>query len=672
MANRTWSGLGADNLASTPGNWDTTPITGDACIFPSGTKACTWDLNISPLSFNLQSGYANAVTMARNLVLTGGITLTDGTLDLVTFDFTCTTVTANGGTWTQGSGAVSTGAVTFSGGGIGATSATWTITGGSFTQTNSPTFNANGGVISFTGLTSRTLTAPNCAFNRIAINGGNSSAAFTVAAGTTCPLGTNPTIQSSFGAAFTCNGDLSWTDRLTVVGNFTISSSSVVTVSGTKTMTARANVTWPAGSTVTTGIEVLWGSTASSTVDCPGYSFGTCVVNKDSSGLNVIVSNGTTIPLGTNPTIGSSFGCGLIVNSGGAVTWTGTATFVGLFTVNSGGVATVSGTPVINIRANLTFASGSAVTSGIPVNFNSTAASVVDCPGYSFGTCTIQKSANVAVTIQANTTIPLGNNPNTFMGTNTLTLNGTITATGTWSHSGGAAFALGATGVISGTVNLVITNAAFTGTAGGQASGTTVTMTFTTSTGRTFAGAGITFAGLVRAGSGSGALTITGTNTFGFIEDSAGSVAHTITFPNVTTTLTGARPFTVVGSSGRLVTLQRTGASGVFTLNATNPNASIVCDFISVTNSTVDVTPEWYAGANSTIGSGCTNWLAGNAPTQPASKRMGGVPFAQTRIIGALGIKLWSEKWLLPTLRRFLCGASPTVSFSPSLTLMAI
>jgi hypothetical protein len=135
----------------------------------------------------------------------------------------------------------------------------------------------------------------------------------------------------------------------------------------------------------------------------------------------------------------------------------------------------------------------------------------------------------------------------------------------------------------------------------------------TTTTARTFAGAGKTYGKLTIGGAtGISTLTITGANTFSEIA-STKTVAHTIVFPNVTTT-TGA--WTIVGSVGNVVTLSRTGASGTFTL-AKSGGGVVSSNRLSISNSAATPGSTWYAGANSTDGGGNTGWIFTVPPPPP-------------------------------------------------------
>jgi hypothetical protein len=137
----------------------------------------------------------------------------------------------------------------------------------------------------------------------------------------------------------------------------------------------------------------------------------------------------------------------------------------------------------------------------------------------------------------------------------------------------------------------------------------------TTTTARTFEGGGLTYNKLTIGGAtGVSTLTITGANTFTELA-STKTVAHTIVFPNTTTTV-GA--WTISGTSGNVVTLQRTGAIGTWTIAKTGGGV-VDADFLSISNSTATPSNTWYAGNNSTNGVGNTGWIFTPAPAIAAT-----------------------------------------------------
>lgn len=610
MAAKVWSRTVGDANWSTGANWNggTVPVTTDTVTF-DGTSvlACTVD-NVGTFtgSITVAAGYTGGTaTITQNVAITGAsaFSIAAGTWTQAAA-FTRSTMGVTGGTWTGGSQSMSlSGTLTFSGGTLTMTSGTCTISTGSFTQTNTPTFSANGGTIAFTGGTAATLTGPNCTFNLITFN--KTNVAFTVAAGTTCPLGTSPSNSTgSTPGVFTVNGTVTWTNTLTLTGSLTTASTAVITISGTKNLSITGSLTFDASASVTTACPVTFTGNygTGAIVTATAYAFGACSISKDSS---FTIAAGTTIPLGANPT-SKAQGAGFTAD----LTVTGTVTLSGHWTMTEGSLI-VSSTGVVDnaltildLPGNLNINASASFPNGVVVNFTDNGANTttVTATATTFGSpCTIPLKTNF--TVAAGTTIPLGASPTTGQ-TGLLTISGTITLSGSWTSDG--AVTIGAGGVISGTCTLLIA-ANFTMNATGTPGTLTVSMDFPSSTARTFAGGGKTYVSLTRTGSGSGALTITGTNTFtNGIFDSAGSVAHTITFPNATTTV---GQFVVRGSAGKLVTLQRTGGAGTFTLAKSTAGSVVACDYLSISNSTVDVSPVWYAGANSTNGGGNTNWV---------------------------------------------------------------
>jgi hypothetical protein len=98
--------------------------------------------------------------------------------------------------------------------------------------------------------------------------------------------------------------------------------------------------------------------------------------------------------------------------------------------------------------------------------------------------------------------------------------------------------------------------------------------------------------------------TITGTNTFAEFKDT-GTEAHTITFPNVTTTVTSTD---INGSAGKLITLQRTGASGTWTISDSAGTNTVT--YCNISNSTAEGGAEWNALTTdgNVDGGGNTGW----------------------------------------------------------------
>jgi hypothetical protein len=171
----------------------------------------------------------------------------------------------------------------------------------------------------------------------------------------------------------------------------------------------------------------------------------------------------------------------------------------------------------------------------------------------------------------------------------------------------------------SGTLTLTGTGTAFT-----HATSTGLTVTATTGTIKftgaaasvTFAGGSKTYNNLWFAGANTNGEIITGTNTFADVRLNEGTVAHTLTWPNVTTTVTS---LTIAGVSGAVVTMQRTGGSGTWTVSDTAGTNAV--QWCSISNSTASGGATF--NATDTIdGGGNTGWNI----TAPASNSGGFLP----------------------------------------------
>lgn len=151
------------------------------------------------------------------------------------------------------------------------------------------------------------------------------------------------------------------------------------------------------------------------------------------------------------------------------------------------------------------------------------------------------------------------------------------------------------------------TNLTITATTG------TVSLTDTSSSSKTFAGGGKTYGIFDVTTGGTGAVIITGANTFTRITATGGGT-KTFTLPgSTTTTLTGTMPFPS-GAAGNLLTFAP--SSGSATVSFSNQAS---CDYVSLTNIVASGTTPAYAGTHSTDGGGNTNWLF-SAPSTGGTK----------------------------------------------------
>lgn len=141
----------------------------------------------------------------------------------------------------------------------------------------------------------------------------------------------------------------------------------------------------------------------------------------------------------------------------------------------------------------------------------------------------------------------------------------------------------------------------------------TINITGASASTRTFVGSGYSYGTLQYTVAGStGELDITGSNSFAAINFSDVTNARSLKFTaGTTTTIRNGNGFNVRGTSGKLMTIDTITGASTFTLTSPNQQST---DYITPTRSTVDASPKWYAGANSTDGTGNTNWIFTNSP----------------------------------------------------------
>ena len=244
------------------------------------------------------------------------------------------------------------------------------------------------------------------------------------------------------------------------------------------------------------------------------------------------------------------------------------------------GVTSSSTTGTITFSSGTQTITSNGVQFGCPVAINHPSANVQLADALSLeSTRTLTLTAGTFNAVTYNVTTGLfsnGSSANTLrMGSGTWTLSGTGTV---WSCST-------APTLIAGTSTIVLSD--------------------TSTTARTFAGGGLYYNKLTIGGTtGISTLTITGANTFGELA-STKTVAHTITFPSATTTTIGK--WAVTGTVGNVVTVNSSTAATAFTLSIAGPANSGI-DYLSIRDCTVATTSpgEFYVGVNSTNVSGNT------------------------------------------------------------------
>jgi len=134
----------------------------------------------------------------------------------------------------------------------------------------------------------------------------------------------------------------------------------------------------------------------------------------------------------------------------------------------------------------------------------------------------------------------------------------------------------------------------------------TIAITNTSSTAKTFAGAGQTYNNLQITPGGTGAVSITGANTFASLVCTGGS--KTITMPSsTTTTITGK--LNLVGAPSNLITLNASTPSTAATISAV-ASVLVDCNYLSLKDSTATGGATFYEGVNSSVVSNVSGWTA--------------------------------------------------------------
>ena len=224
--------------------------------------------------------------------------------------------------------------------------------------------------------------------------------------------------------------------------------------------------------------------------------------------------------------------------------------------------------------------------------------------GISFTQPITINSKSGSVTLQdALTTAPART---TILANGTLDLQSYTLSTGLFNSSGNTgirtiAFGTGkifCTGT--GTVWSTATNTGLTVTGTG-------TISLTNASAKTFAGGSFSYSGVTLNQGGAGALTITGSNTFGNITNTVQPAS--ILFTAGTTSTFSS--FSLSGTAGNLITI---GSVTAASHTLSKASGTVSSDYLSISRSTATGGAGWYAGANSTDGGNNSGWTFAAAP----------------------------------------------------------
>jgi hypothetical protein len=134
----------------------------------------------------------------------------------------------------------------------------------------------------------------------------------------------------------------------------------------------------------------------------------------------------------------------------------------------------------------------------------------------------------------------------------------------------------------------------------------------TSNSAKSFTGGGFSYSGITLNQGGSGALTISGNNTFANITNTySATAATTITFTASSTNIFAN--WNASGTSGKLLTINSSTAGTQATIS--KASGTVSANYLSIQDSAATGGASWYAGANSTNVSNNTGWIFSAAPS---------------------------------------------------------
>ena len=600
--NITWAGSTALTISGSmtlPSSNLTRTYTGTITFNATATgKTITTNGNTlaSSITFN---GVGGGWTLGSALNIgSGNITLTRGAFDTGSFNVTHASLTIN----VTGTSTFSTGTSTFT------SSSNWTITNsGSLTMnTGSETANLSNQFATFTG--------GGYSYGTVSLTNGNNGASVTVSSANTfvnltvaggslaklLSIAADQTITGTLSIGNTADpknrlivkSDVVGTPRTLTVHALTaanvdfrdITGTGAATWSGTSfgdgggnsgiTMTTLKTVYWNlAGSKNFT--DVGWATSSGGTPAAANYPIAQDTAIFDNTGAAGTVTVNT---INLTPTLDFSARTSAMTVADGAA-----QTLMGNLLWGTG--VTVTATHLWTFGAR------------VPQNFTSNGVSSAGV-SFAFGL------ANLTNTVQLQDNLTSTSTGSINSGT--LDFNGKTAQFTTFSLSNTRTLAFGTNG------KLTLTgsgSSAFNAGSGTQTVTGTGTISMTSASAKTFAGNGKDYTGVTLSQDGAGTLTISGSNTLTGLTNTVTPATITVT-AGTTQTIADATKFTLLGTSGNLVTLQ-SSSSSAFTLTA--PSGTVSADYLSISHSTAWGGAQWYAGDHSTNGGSNTGWIF-NAP----------------------------------------------------------
>jgi hypothetical protein len=632
------------------------PTTTDSVFFDSLSHTTNYTVTIDAttkncLDFNMAAPLTNKVTWAGSVQINiyGNLNLSGGTAGITrTYTGILNFASTSGTKTISANGVTLDSATTFNGvGGTWQLSNAYNISAKSITLTNG-TFNTNGYTLTANSISSsnsnvRTLTlgastltlsgtidfttATNLTFNANTSNITStlSSAGIFNGGGKTFY---NLTIACSFTSSASSLGGANTFNNLTITssaGNINFSISANQTINGTLTITGTATIriflyssilgtqrTFTAATTSLSYVDfqdiigagaAAWTGTRLGDADNnSGITFDAAVTRywigaggnwnatsewATSSGG----ASGASMPIAQDTAIfdANSFSAGSQVVTVNQDARIGTIDFTGvgadnprltlsgtLYVLNNFTLS--SGMTLLGTRACLYYGRRNATFTSNGVSFDSSGGFTVNC----IGTNTLTLGSDFTMTSAFTLTSGTFNANNYNLTATTINSGGTVTRTLTLGSGTMTATS------ISSCWNMNSSNLTF------NAGTSTIKFTSTTSTARTFAGAGLTYYNFWSdAGTSTASLTISGSNTFNQFKDT-GTVAHSILFTAGTTqTMTD---WQVSGNSGQLITINSTTTA---THTLSQASGTINANYLNIQHSVATGGATWNAGANS-------------------------------------------------------------------------
>jgi hypothetical protein len=589
---RTYTGTTTFNATTTGKTISTNGVTLGATAFNGVGGAWTLQnafssggnsLTVLSGSFDTGSYNLTCATLSSTTATARTISLGSSTVTLSSdIDFTTSTnLTFNAGT----SSITSTGsAVTIDGGGVTFNNYTRSNT----TQTSPLTINGNN---TFNNLTIAALAA--AGIGEILLGGNqtiNGTLTFSASANATSRRflrsSTTGTARTVTCAAFS-GADIDFRD---IAG-----AGAAAPLSGTRLGDCKGN----SGITFGAGVPKYWNLAAGGNWSATGWatgSGGTPAVNNFPLAQDTCIFEATGLNSGAAITINASYNIGTInmsARTGNTMTLTNSNSpdIHGDFISGTGVTYTGTGTFTITGRTTQTITSaGRTFTQAI--NINSPSGTVLLADAF-----TTSRSLASAISLTRGTFDAAGysvtlTGASSGVSTNNSNVRTLAFGSGTWTIAGTGGFnATDAT-------NLTVTG--------------TGVISLTNAGAKSFIGGGIQTYPTLNQG-GTGALTVTGSNKFADITNSAiGSVLFTA---GTTTTFDN---FNLNGTSGNLLTL---GSVTAASHTLSKVSGTVSSDYLSISRSTATGGATWYAGANSSNGGNNSGWIF-SAPPVAASGNM--------------------------------------------------